>query len=104
MKPETTGAIEKAAPPAASAVLEWLISGASEAQIREALAQKYPDAPADATMQSVQTYLMQAGRPNSDAVRGWAMLSLRHLYQQMLRVGDFNGCRQAIKEITALLP
>jgi hypothetical protein len=37
-------------------------------------------------------------------VRGWALLSYRRLYQEMLRVGDFNGCRQVVKEICALLP
>lgn len=104
MKPEAAGAIEKAQPPATAAVVEWLLTGASEQQIGEALAMKYPDADAKAVMGQVQQYLQGAGRPNADAVRGWALMSYRRLYQEMLRVGDFNGCRQVIKEITALLP
>ena len=104
MKPEKSGAIEKQQPPAAGAVLEWLLTGASEQQIGEALAMKYPDADAKAVMGQVQQYLQGAGRPNADAVRGWALMSYRRLYSEMLRVGDFNGCRQVIKEITALLP
>jgi len=102
MKPD--GAIEKAQPPATAAVVEWLLTGASEQQIGEALAVKYPGADAKAVMGAVQQYLQGAGRPNGDAVRGWALLSYRKLYQEMLRVGDFNGCRQVIKEITALVP
>jgi hypothetical protein len=96
--------IEPAQPPATQAVIEWLLTGASEQQVAEALAAKYPGVDGDAAMRSVQTYLQQAGRPNGDAVRGWALLSYRRLYQEMLRVGDFNGCRQVVKEIVALVP
>jgi len=97
-------AIEKTQPPVLEAVLEWLLSGASEQQVSEALGAKYPGTNAQATLRRVQEYLEQAGKPNSDAVRGWALLSYRRLYQEMLRVGDFNGCRQVIKEICGLLP
>ncbi len=96
--------IEKHQPPATAAVVEWLLTGASEGQVAEALAAKYPDANPDAVLRQVQQYLKNAGRPDSDAVRGWALLSYRRLYQEMLRVGDFNGCRQVVKEICALLP
>lgn len=91
-------------PPALTAVLDWLLSGASEQQISEALAAKYPDQDTQVTIKQVQSYLANAGRPNSDSVRGWALLSYRKLYQEMLRVGDYNGCRQVIKEIVCLLP
>lgn len=40
--------------------------------------------------------------PNADSVRGWCLPSYRKLYAEMLQVGDFNGCRQVIKEISAL--
>ena len=93
-----------ALPPATTAVVEWLLTGASEAQVMEALQAKYPDINGAAAMRTVQHYLQQAGRPNNDAIRGWALLSYRKLYQEMLRVGDFNGCRQVVKEIVALLP
>lgn len=90
--------------PAAAAVLEWLLTGASEHQIAEALAAKFPTADGAQLMQTVQQYLRDAGNPDSVAVRGWALLSYRRLYQQMLQVGDFNGCRQVIKEIMGILP
>jgi len=97
-------AIEKSQPPVLEAVLEWLLTGASEHQVHEALGAKYPTTDAQTTLRQVQAYLEQAGRPNGDAVRGWALLSYRRLYQEMLRVGDFNGCRQVIKEICSLMP
>ncbi len=65
-------------PPPLEAVLDWLLSGASEQQISEALAAKYPDQDAQLTIKQVQGYLASSGRPNGDAVRGWALLCYRN--------------------------
>ncbi|MCT0247667.1 hypothetical protein [Synechococcus sp. CS-205] len=92
-----------APPPPVEAVVEWLLTGASERQVQEALAQTYPDANCGGVMKTVQQYLAHAGQPDADAVRGWALLSYRRLYQEMLRVGDYNGCRQVVKEICNLV-
>ena len=89
-------------PPPALAVVDWLLSGASEQQVREALAQKYPNADARAVLTQVQQQLAAAGNPSADAVRGWCLLSYRRLFQQMLAVGDFNGARQVVREISVL--
>lgn len=90
------------APPPALAVIDWLLSGASEQQIGEALAAKYPGNDAAEIMRQVQQHLHGAGTPDPTAVRGWALLALRRLYQQLLSVGDYDGCRKCIKEITLL--
>lgn len=89
-------------PPPALAVVDWLLSGASEQQVGEALAAKYPGINGRQVMQEVKRQLAAAGNPSPDAVRGWCLLSYRKLYQQMLQVGDFNGCRQVVKEISLL--
>lgn len=91
-------------PPPVEAVIEWLLTGASERQVKEALAQTYPEASSNAVMKTVQQYLTAAGQPDANSVRGWALLSYRRLYQEMLRVGDYNGCRQVVKEICNLVP
>jgi hypothetical protein len=91
-----------ATPPPALAVVDWLLSGASEQQVREALAQRYPGTDARQILAQVQQQLSAAGNPNPLALRGWCLLSYRKLYQQMLAVGDFNGCRQVVKEIAQL--
>jgi len=90
------------APPPALQVIDWLLTGASEQQIREALAQTYPGSNTRLVMGEVQEHLSAAGNPNPDAVRGWALLSYRKLYQQMLAVGDFDGARKIVREITLL--
>jgi hypothetical protein len=89
-------------PPPSLAVIDWLLSGASEQQVAEALAAKYPGTDARRVLGQVQQQLAAAGQPNADAVRGWCLLAYRRLFQQMLAVGDFNGCRQVVKEISVL--
>jgi len=91
-----------AGPPPALQVIDWLLTGASEQQIREALMQTYPGTDARQVMGDVQQHLAAAGNPSPDAVRGWALLAYRRLYQQMLAVGDFDGCRKVVKEIALI--
>ena len=85
-------------------VVEWLLTGASESQVREALLEKYPGADHEKGMATAYAYLRTAGQPNVDAVRGWALLCYRNLYQRMLQIGDYDGCRKVLKEIVALIP
>lgn len=89
-------------PPPALAVVDWLLTGASEQQVREALQANYPDANASEVMRSVQVHLAAAGNPDANAVKGWAIMAYRSLYQKMLATGDYDGCRKIIKEITLL--
>lgn len=91
-------------PPPAVEVVDWLLTGASERQVMEALAAKFPGSDRRQIMAAVQQQLKAAGNPDGDAVRGWALLSYRKLYQQMLQVGDYAGAIKCIKEITNLAP
>jgi hypothetical protein len=89
-------------PPPALAVVDWLLTGASEQQVREALQENYPSANGNEIMISVKQHLLAAGSPDPTAVKGWAVMAYRSLYQKMLAVGDYDGCRKVIKEITLL--
>ena len=95
------GAIQRKPPPAL-AVVDWLLTGASEQQVREALETNYPEADAGKIMESVKVHLAAAGNPDANAVKGWAIMAYRALYQKMLTTGDYDGCRKIIKEITLL--
>jgi hypothetical protein len=101
MTKDKPGAIQLK-PPATLAVIDWLLTGASEQQIREALESNYPEANAGDVMTSVQSHLAAAGNPDTNAVKGWAIMAYRTLYQKMLATGDYDGCRKIIKEITLL--
>ena len=96
-----TGVIQHKPPPAL-AVVDWLLTGASEQQVREALETNYPEANANKIMGSVKSHLAAAGNPDANAVKGWAIMAYRSLYQKMLAPGDYDGCRKVIKEITLL--
>jgi hypothetical protein len=89
-----------AAPPAAVAVVQWLITGASEHDVLEALKAKYPTANARNTMIAVRDHFAAEGQPDTDALRGWVLVSYRELYRRMLEVGDFDGARKVLKNIT----
>jgi len=86
-------------PPPAIAVLQWLVSGASENDVVEALRAKYPGADARAVMAAVRDHLTAEGQPEADALRGWVLVSLRELYRRMLETGDYDGARKVLKDI-----
>jgi hypothetical protein len=87
-------------PPAPTAVVHWLLTGASEHDVLEALQAKYPDADPVATLAAVRERLVSEGTPDTDALRGWVLLSYRELYRRMLEVGDFDGARKVLKNIS----
>ncbi len=87
-------------PPAPVAVLEWLLTGASETDILAALRARYPEADPAETLASVRDTLTAEGQPDALALRGWLLLSYRELYRRMLEVGDFDGARKVLKNIS----
>ena len=91
-------------PPAPEQVIAWLVSGASEGEIIQALEARYPGTDPAATLATVQAHLRAAGNPDADCLRGWMLLSYRRLYAEMLRVGDFSGCRQVLDSIGKIAP
>lgn len=87
-------------PPAPVAVLQWLISGASEHDVVEALRAKYPGTDPGQVLAAVADHLAAEGNPSRDSLRGWVLISYRELYRRMLTVGDFDGARKVLKNIT----
>jgi hypothetical protein len=53
-------------------------------------------------MALVRAHLASEGTPDSDALRGWVLVSYRELYRRMLEVGDFDGARKVLKNITEI--
>jgi hypothetical protein len=90
----------EADPPPAVAVVQWLITGASEHDVLEALKAKYPDADTMKTLAAVRRHFAAEGQPDTDALRGWVLASYRELYRRMIEVGDFDGARKTLKNIT----
>lgn len=103
MMPAENALVEQQ-PPAPEQVISWLVSGATEAEISQALAAKYPGTDPAATLATVHGHLRAAGNPDADCLRGWLLLCQRRLYAEMLRIGDFSGCRQVLDSIAKLAP
>ena len=87
-------------PPADAAVVEWLLSGVSEAEVVESLRCRYPDADAGATLAAVRDHLAREGTPDTDALRGWVLLAYRELYRRLLDNDDLEGARKVVKNIS----
>ena len=81
-------------------ILQWVISGNDEHDVREAIADKFPGMDADAALAEIVAYLSNAGQASGDVVRGYCIESYRHLYAQMLRIGDFANAARVIKDLS----
>jgi len=101
-KPPTAVTTTPEPPPPAVAVVQWLITGASEHDVLEALRAKYPHADARKTLEAVRAHFAAEGNPDTDALRGWVLVSYRELYRRMLEVGDFDGARKCLKDISGV--
>lgn len=84
-------------------VVRWTTTGATEAEILEAVSVKLPRMNGRKLMAALAARLKNEGNPNPDAVRGWAILCYRELYRKTMEIGDYDGARKMIKEITALV-
>ena len=87
--------------PAPVAVVHWLLTGASEHDVLEALRARYPGVDPGDTLTAVRDHLVREGTPDVDALRGFVLLAHRELYRRMLEVGDFDGARKVLKDIAA---
>lgn len=88
--------------PATYQVLKWLLSGADEQQIREALADQFPKANADRCLAAVMSHFEAIAEADRSVIRGWCLEAFRDLYQRSLAIGDFGTALKAIKELSRL--
>jgi len=84
------------------AVLRWLTEGHDEQNIREALRTLHPEADHDAAIGEAIAELKADGNIDPQLLRGWALRAYRDLYRRCLEIGDFDGGRKVMKEITLL--
>lgn len=90
------------AEPPKVAILRWMTEGHDEHGIREALRSLHPDVEQDQAIQEALTELREDGNLDPQLVRGWALRAYRDLYRRCLEIGDFDGARKVMKEITLL--
>lgn len=83
-------------------VFLWIISGATEHQIHEAIALEWPAADARPLSVAAMARITEAADFDAKTIRGWCFEAYRDLYRRMIETGDFAGALRAVKEIQTL--
>jgi len=83
-------------------VLKWVLSGASEHEIAEAIKETYPKDKPEPLIIAAMTKAAGAANADPDTVRGWCFEATRMVYQQAIAAKDFGAALRAIKQIREL--
>lgn len=80
-------------------VLEWIVAGNTEHDIRESIAKHYPGV--DASMLIARAFMRIASdsRATPEGVIAWTFAAGRHIYKKMVEANDFGGSLKALKFI-----
>ena len=83
-------------------VFRWILAGATEYDIDEAVRTAWPDVnPAPPIVEAIAK-LREAGAFDQQVVFGWCFEATRDLYRRMVDIGDFPGALRAIKQLADL--
>lgn len=84
-------------------VFLWIIQGATEHQVAQAIAEQWPDAKSQPLIVAAMNAIITSGEElDRTTIRGWCFESYRELYRRMTEAGDFAGAARVVKEIYAL--
>jgi len=78
----------------------WILQGATEHDIIEATAEKWPNTKARPVIVTVMNDIAKTANFNPDAIMGWCIESTRYVYQRMVEIGDFPGALRAVKQLS----
>jgi len=84
---------------AAATVVDWMLQGASGAQILEALAVKFPGIEAREALTAAGNHFEQISNADPRLIRGWCYEATRDLYRRMIEIGDYANALKAVKQL-----
>ena len=84
-------------------VFKWILTGATEHDIAEAIATSWPKAEAQPLIVAAVEKLRAAGQVDQQCVLGWCFEATRDLYRRMVEIGDFPGALRAVKQLSELV-
>jgi hypothetical protein len=87
------------APDRVAQVYQWIITGASEFEIVEAVEKTWPGAKARPLILSAIKKIANNASPDADTINGWCFEASRHVYQRAIEVGNFNAALRAIRQM-----
>lgn len=93
--------LAKVAPPAdrVHEVFGWVLSGASEYEVTEAIAKTWPDAEPRPLIVAAVARIAESGEADTGILKGWCIEATRRVYQQALAAADFSAALRALKQI-----
>jgi hypothetical protein len=96
-QPETATLATQADPATTDAVFRWLLSGATDFEIVEAIAAKFPTAHAPAVLAAIVDRLNE--QPDPTKIKSFCFHATKQLFNMMQSAGDFSGALRALKQL-----
>lgn len=80
----------------------WIVQGASEFDICEAIHETWPDQAAAPLIGKAMLQIAEQANPEKDLIRGWCIAATRRIYQEAMQVSDHQTALRAIKQLREL--
>jgi len=80
-------------------VFTWILSGASEHEITEAISSNWPEAQAMPLIVAAMQRIAKSADAEPDVIRGWCIESTRLVYQRAIENNDLATALRAIKQL-----
>ena len=80
-------------------VYHWIIEGATEYDIGEAMQQAWPDANHAGILLAAIEKIRESNEIDPHTVLGFCFEATRDLYRRMVEIGDFPGALRALKQL-----
>ena len=86
----------------ANQVLHWILEGATEYDILEAMQQAWPDGSHASILLGAIEKIRESSRLDPTTVRGFCVEATRDLFRRINEIGDFPGALRAIRQLREL--
>lgn len=83
-------------------VFAWILSGATEHEVSEAIAAAWPDAKPKPLIVAAIQRIRESAAIDAETVTGFCVEATRDLYRRMIADGDFAGALKAIKQLSEI--
>lgn len=82
--------------------VRWLLSGARDADVVEAIRATWPDQELQPLIAAAVENLAASADYDQTVLRGWCFEATRDVYRRMVEIGDLVGALRAIKQLADL--
>lgn len=80
-------------------VARWIVSGATEHDIAEAIQGQWPDADAQPLIIAAMAGLAKNAAADPEMVRGWCFEAIREIYRQAIAEKELGVALRAVKQL-----